>query len=553
MQLNPQHFTLSKLFVGRLFRIPEYQRPYAWGKPQRIDLFNDLLEVERSDQDHFMATLVTLKTGSRRIGPDEFTVVDVVDGQQRLTTLIMLLKAIEVALEDSDPKHVKVKRDIAELLVKEDALCPVLLQTNHDTTTVMIEFLRSGDVPDRKGTTQAEQNLLDAARECAVFVSEWAASKDLVELVALLRNRLSFIYHELDDEGTVYRVFEVLNSRGLDVKWIDKLKSQLMASLFALADSTGKKEVIHEMHTAWQAIYQKLGLLLNIGDQALCFAATLSLQQRPNRVLTQKDAAAVLAESAGSQLRSIMNVVAWLKRVVDVVHEVDADPRLKAVVSINHARFLRVAIMLRDFPNDTKERLLNLWENVTFRVYGLAELDSRSKVGDYVRLGHSVFANKLGADEIEKGLRELGKDYSIDKILKTISWSDCYPGWAESLRYLLYRYEEHLAAVAGGDINKQVWKRIWDAEPSRSVEHIQPQSSGFRYVHHLGNLTMLPPGVNSSLQDLPPAKKAERYTDEGIRGTREVAKIIRRDGWSETEVKKRAERIEKFVRAEWAD
>jgi uncharacterized protein with ParB-like and HNH nuclease domain len=98
MRLNPQHLTVSKLMQGRLFRIPDYQRAYSWQKRQRDDLFADIREVHRSGRDHFMATVVGLARDTRVIDADEFAVVELVDGQQRITTLVILLKAIEKAL-----------------------------------------------------------------------------------------------------------------------------------------------------------------------------------------------------------------------------------------------------------------------------------------------------------------------------------------------------------------------------------------------------------------------------------------------------------------------
>ena len=87
MQLNPMHLKVSGLMNGRLFRIPEYQRGYAWGARQREDLFNDILNVDRSGREHFMATVVALAKDSRTIGADEFRAVELVDGQQRITSL----------------------------------------------------------------------------------------------------------------------------------------------------------------------------------------------------------------------------------------------------------------------------------------------------------------------------------------------------------------------------------------------------------------------------------------------------------------------------------
>src|SRR5215510_4985498 len=96
MQIQPQYFSLGTLFAERLFRIPEYQRAYAWQTKQRSDLFEDILKVQESgtDAEHFMATIVGLRRRKINVAAHQFVEVDVVDGQQRLTTLTILLKAL---------------------------------------------------------------------------------------------------------------------------------------------------------------------------------------------------------------------------------------------------------------------------------------------------------------------------------------------------------------------------------------------------------------------------------------------------------------------------
>ncbi|MBX9936378.1 MAG: DUF262 domain-containing protein, partial [Burkholderiaceae bacterium] len=113
MKLNPQHIKISALLEGRLFRIPKYQRAYSWHKQQRNDLFSDIEEANRSGRDHFMATLVALEKETREIETNEFKTVELVDGQQRVTTLVILLKAIEKALNPSNPTEQKVKNEIS--------------------------------------------------------------------------------------------------------------------------------------------------------------------------------------------------------------------------------------------------------------------------------------------------------------------------------------------------------------------------------------------------------------------------------------------------------
>ncbi|MBY0423945.1 MAG: DUF262 domain-containing protein, partial [Parvularculaceae bacterium] len=139
--IQPQYLTLSKLLGGRLFRIPEYQRAYSWRKYERQDLFDDIIKLhgKGSDAGHFMAAVVCLRRDKRRLGTDEYDVVEVVDGQQRLTTLILLLNAIKCALNSKSES--KLHRELSELLVKPEAHELLLLQTNHDTTHYFANYL----------------------------------------------------------------------------------------------------------------------------------------------------------------------------------------------------------------------------------------------------------------------------------------------------------------------------------------------------------------------------------------------------------------------------
>ncbi|WP_426231723.1 DUF262 domain-containing protein [Pararhizobium sp. DWP3-4] len=553
MQLNPMHLKVSTLLTGRLFRIPEYQRAYAWGPRQRSDLFHDILDAKISGREHFMATVVALSKGDRLIGADQFRTVEIVDGQQRITTLVILFKAIVKALNVSDAVQEKIWRDISELLVKGDDHSLVLLQTNHDSSSVFTDYIRAGAINEDQAKTASDMNLIHAARECEAFVRDWLLRFPIVELVAVVKNQLSMIYHEIPDEATVYRVFEVLNSRGLDVKWIDKLKSQLMALLFEHVEPGTRQEAVKEMQEIWKQIYQALGQRGNLGDESLRFAGTWSLGQQPNRIISQEDSASALTIAAGVKLNSVIVVGENLKRVVQAVNALDGNVRLRAVTKIVHARFVATAILLRRFDADVERRLLGTWERVTFRIFGLGGADTRHKIGDYVRLGYKIIADNLDVTKIEAGLADLGTNYDIANVLKAKDyWNQSYEGWTEELRYILFRYDEHLAAAAGSPLNELQWNKIWLEEPSRSVEHVMPQSSGAAYIHNIGNLTMLPPRVNSSLQATSPVAKASVYQSSGLLGTAAIAvTITTNNGWDETDVDARTTAIDAFVRSEW--
>ena len=554
MQLNPIHLSVAKLMEGRLFRIPDYQRAYSWQDRQRQDLFADILEVHRSGRDHFMATVVGLARDRRKIDGDEFGVVELVDGQQRVTTLVVLLKAIEKGLDPSDKSEAKIKAEIGGLLVKGDEHNLVLLQTNHDSSDVFSAYVRSGEIRRGSVVTASDANLVEAAVSCERFVAEWREIGTLVELVFAIRHRLSMIYHELTDESAVYRIFEVLNSRGLDVRWVDKTKSQLMASIYEHVGESFREEGLHEMRTIWKDVYRKLGLDDRLGDEALRFAGTWYRVERPNRILSEQDASTELLRVAGTKVKTIVGAAAWLRRIAIKVVDLHSDVRRAAVTRILHARFLAIAIMLRDFDEESERRLLGAWERVTFRIFTLGGRDTRTKGGDYVRLAFDVVNEAMSADEVLAGIRQLGADYAIDDVIDETSWHNWYEGYTEEVRYLLFRYEEHLAQAAGGAINESQWAKVWTMDPAKSIEHVMPQSSGKGYVHGLGNLTMLPPNVNSSLKDKPPEEKAVRYLECGMQATMAIGRRIA-DGltWNKQAVADRAAEIEAFVRKEWAD
>ena len=214
LNIQPQFIKFADLLEKRLFRIPHYQRAYSWRRAERQDMFKDLLKLkDRPGNSHFMATVVGLCRDTVPIVTDEYDVIEIVDGQQRLTTLVILLKVIAQELESSltdDDKaalttEARLERELQELLVKQDELSLILLQTNHDRSQYFADFLRHGASPPvSDAQTLADRELLRAIHECQSFVKKW---ENPIELLRLLKNQLWFIFHETQDVESVYTVF----------------------------------------------------------------------------------------------------------------------------------------------------------------------------------------------------------------------------------------------------------------------------------------------------------------------------------------------------------
>lgn len=556
MNIAPEHCTLVKLLSNRLFKIPQYQRAYSWGTKQREDLFTDIRKSHeaQNDNEHFMATIVGLRRKEIYIGTDVFQEVDIVDGQQRLTTLILLFKAIAEALDRLNPDEEKTGEQLDEILVKQDKTSPLLLQTNHDGSEHFADYIRHGKETDyNKAETLADRELLRAIKECKNFVKEWQdGNYSLNDLVAHLKNRLTFIFHEIGDEKLVYTVFEVLNSRGLAVSWFDRLKSMLMSIVFE-AEGGNKDETIKEIHELWAGIYRIIGLHQGLSTESLRFAATLQSETSPSRPLGEEDAVQLLLKISERKPEKVIEVTKWVKSVTEAVDELTADHRRNAVTKIAQARLVAVAVNLRsDLTTRDRNKILRRWENVTFRIYGMYDKDARTAVGDYTKLAWKIIKEELSVNDIMKELSNIGKDYRVNKAVEELRKANCYSSWKEELRYFFRRYEEHLAK--NQNFNNEQWNRIWSCSAADSIEHITPQKTKKRHLHWLGNLVILPPKLNSRLKDKPPKDKADAYRKTGLLIAGDVAKQISDIGkWRESDVKNREEKLINWARQEWAD
>jgi hypothetical protein len=495
-----------------------------------------------------MATVVGLRREKKTIITDEYQVIEIVDGQQRITTLILLLKSIEKTLDASGHVERRTETELNELLIKQDDTSLLLLQTNHDHSEFFAHYIRSGIVPgDSDVSTLADRHLVEAMRQCEEFVGQWMArGRGVVELYGHLKNRLTFIFHEIGEEKLVYTVFEVLNNRGLSVSWFDRLKSMLMAVVFE-AETGNQVEIIDELHDLWSKMYQVLGVRLGLSSEALRFAATLRSGSLPNRVLSEEDSVE-LFRASGEQPRDVVETAQWL---LDVTREVDSIASMErlahTVTRISQARLLASAILIRSrqWDESDKESVLTRWESVTFRIYGLHKKDARTAVGDYVRLSWKTINESLSASEVMDDLEAIGTDYPINEIVEELRVADWYSTRKDEVRYFLWKYEEYLAKENGQNFTNEQWDRIWKRSPAETIEHILPQSTGRDYVHWLGNLLLLPPGLNSKLGARGPKSKAEEYRKTGLLIADDVASYSGK--WSKQKIVERGDRL-----LEWA-
>jgi hypothetical protein len=573
--IEPRYYTLQGLFADRVFRVPHYQRFYSWGTRQRDDLFGDLRKLAKRDDDnhHFMATIVCHRTKEvKEVGASEYRVYDVVDGQQRLTTLILILKCLELTLQPES----KAARDLKNVLVKGDENI-ILLQTNNANEHIFNAFVREGCEPSRAELrTDADRNLSRAIRDCKDFVNDWIQEHgDALSLLRLVQNRLGFVIFDTEDSRIVYSIFEVLNSRGLAVDWLDKCKSVLMGRAFELAKSpTAAEASIGGLQKRWGDVYLEIAKKAIPGEQILRVAATLRFGAWRGKPQP--------ADDALEFFRSDCVAVDRPRKLTDILLDVarklvslETNRALEPVTDILHARILAVALMSTECLSESERKVcLEQWERVTFRVFGLCGRDSRTKVGEYVRLAAQVSNHAEGASrysEIMESLRNLGAEFPIaEAVTAGLVAKNCYDS-PPLCRYVLWRYEEHLARLAGkaATLDEDVRREIWRVRAEDTVEHIFPQNpepggawdgkmrrgSGKaqalgEHVGRIGNLLLLPSGLNEEARRKGFQEKKHIYEKHNMRSVHEVTK---KDDWTLREIEARESRIVEFARKAWAD
>ena len=571
--IEPRYGVLQTLFADRVFRIPHYQRFYSWQKRQRDDLFNDLKKLAkgREDQHHFMATIVCHRTAETKdVGAVQYRIYDIVDGQQRLTTLILLLKCIELSLPDGSDDRL----DLAKTLVKRDGHL-ILLQTNNANEFNFNRFIREGVAPGKTEIeTHSDRNLASAIRECEQFVHSWQSSRDILSLMRLVLHRLGFVVFDTEDSRVVYTIFEVLNSRGLAVDWLDKTKSVLMGRMYELSESTLATEAeIEFLQNVWSQIYREIAKEDVQGEEILRIAATLYYGPGHGKPRSAEESLDLLRNESVS-FEKPRQISTRLLDVARKLVELYASTHLGPVTEILHARLLAIALKSATGVNDDeRSRLLQQWERVTFRIFGLFDKDSRTKVGDYVRLAAKIVKGDIETrtyNQIMAGLRELGREYPIEGALEEGLIGRDWYDHPDECRYLLWSHEEHLAqeAGAGATVDEYEKRAIWKHRAADSIEHIFPQTpegSGWRSkmrsgggptqppepnVGRIGNLLLLPIQLNQQAKNLPFDRKKEVYAKHNLRMVRDISK---ESDWTLAEIEAREARIVSWAKTRWSD
>lgn len=254
---------------GLVYRIPRFQRDYSWGEQEWEDLWADILEVVGSsgETSHYMGYLVLQSKDDKSY--------DVIDGQQRLTTLSIFVLAVLRILQELVDQGVESERNGQRISQIRQTyigyLDPVTLIAKSKLTLNRNNdgYYQSYLVPLRqlpaRGFKASEHSMRKASewfeKKISKLVSEKAGihgdvGVEAAKLIEALSDGLFFTVITVTDELNAYKVFETLNSRGVRLSTTDLLKNYLFSVLHRAENSD---EDLDAMEDRWQTIVGRLG------------------------------------------------------------------------------------------------------------------------------------------------------------------------------------------------------------------------------------------------------------------------------------------------------
>lgn len=284
---------LDSLFKEKIFRIPDYQRGYAWQKAQYKDFWEDLINLQ-ANRSHYTGVITLKQVPEDEIAENskEFWLVEdhsykvyhIVDGQQRLTTSIIFLQSLvefierlpensgkntsDIYLTDSLTLKAITEKYIYKQKPNGDQFYTYKFGYTVDNPSYDFMRHRIFNEPDEGSIDETfyTLNLKNAKEYFLGQLQGWYNSegfKGIKELYKKISKKFLFNEYVIQDEFDVFVAFETMNNRGKNLSKLELLKNRLiyLAELYpdSELDKASRKSLRDDINGAWKEIYHQLG------------------------------------------------------------------------------------------------------------------------------------------------------------------------------------------------------------------------------------------------------------------------------------------------------
>lgn len=260
--------TLQSLFNGDFYRIPDYQRGYAWGKEQLEDFWQDLENSERHK--HYTGVLSLERVGDKEKEKPQWAKDEVakngetyyiVDGQQRITTSMILLKVILDFVSDNEWFAGKKTQSLREKYVGAEAQSGEKYYFfGYTFDNPSYEFLKTQIFGDESSEYKRERSIYTRNLAFAKdFFSEKINAENAEIIFKTLTKNFVFNVYKISSDFDVYVAFETMNNRGKPLSSLELLKNRLIYLSTKLNGNEKGEKLRKDINEHWKVIYQYLG------------------------------------------------------------------------------------------------------------------------------------------------------------------------------------------------------------------------------------------------------------------------------------------------------
>lgn len=566
---------LIKDVFKRWFRVPEYQRPYVWEKEEVADLLDDIAAAQQSSptSQYFLGSIVFQSHDRQDAGGHAYKEHDLLDGQQRLTTCL-LLHAVARDLSTNTQLQDACNKAVYQEANAFDGI-PERLRIVYDIRAEVRDFVQEFIQP-LGGTNDTEVLAKLAADADDVSVKHMAAAvlqireyfeqnaDTLSDFLIFFRNNVLLIYVASTELEDAFRLFTVLNNRGMKLRNSDILKT---INLRALGEGGASQQDLRQNAQDWEEMENELG---DEFDTFLAHVRTVLVKEQARKTLLQEFEENVYKSrppATTALLKPGKETFQVLKRYRTHFGDLVAG----GVPSATHGyTFSNLVVLLREasradfwlppllyyldaFSADDPAPFLKRLENKFMAGWVMRDTPSaRSEAMNRVLRGMDQIKRDASLSDVQKReavLKLPAFDCDTAEILRRL---DELPVYGQPYAaYVLYK----LDLIFGGDNTK--------LQPPRflSVEHVLPQnpaasslwSQNFtpderqEWTHRLGNLVLIGRRKNTSLGRKDFVDKKQTYFQSHVQLFPNTLRVMQQQHWTLTELKDNHEKVLKAI------
>lgn len=559
-EITANEYPLSKILSSDFeYKIPVYQRPYAWTNEESSKLFEDLYSAFQSNAKnaYFLGSIILIKNQRSRI-------FDVVDGQQRLTTLTLLISAII-----SRFKKDKYKKDFTPC-IKQDANVALQLsekprivvrEKNKQIFNKYILKCKINDIMDATVDSKISSNV-NLQKNAFYFYNQlgiyFKNDENLLKFGQYVLNNCYLVTVTTSSQESASRIFSVMNSRGLDLLPTDILKAEIIDKiekteqnsytlLWEEWEQNLSREKFVELFYHIRMIHSKNKLSFSILKE---FHDAVIKGKAPK---DSKSAKNLIDDVIISAAKEFDTIICQNYTSDNTLLDTKINDYFKWLNQIDVSEWKPVAIFFM-MKHSTDAKYLLWFLQKLERLAAVLFLTAQSANERISRFADVLKEIELGKDTISKPLSSIElKDEEKTKMISVIS-SNVYSDLISSRRkYLILRLDSF---VSDGSASYDM--------PIVSIEHVLPQTMNHEWkkdwsedlheewVDKISNLVLLSRRKNSQAQNFDFAKKKSKYfSNNGTSAFALTTQVLKEDKWTLDVVKKRQEKLLSTLKQKW--